>query len=186
MPAEVGEITRTVVSFSGPDRAYLMLFGALLGGVFAFFNNLAQSKRERKAKTIQKVAEEFLHLLVQLDRMIKDLWSGSCADLGKRGEMTLSLSITTTQLHIEECLNLMFNLKKSAPHAKYLRWMFSEKTKKRNRWQGELRKIVSDIARHSTAKPFETGDRQASRDVILQSSGAILRLRIRFQEFVYK
>ena len=130
MPMDIGGIAGSphiVVSFSWLDRFILALVGALLGAFFAYVSNAIHSRRQKKIETVLNVAEEFLRLLDKLDGLIKDLWSQSRKELGQARELALSSSITLTQWHIDDCLRLVFNLKKRAPRARYLNWMFAKK-----------------------------------------------------------
>ena len=169
MSAKIAEISGALLSLLSNERVYSVLLGVILAGLIAFGNNFLQSRRDRKSRTVENVAHEFLNLLDELDRMVKELWSSSRAELSRQREMVLSLSITATQRHITECLNLMFNLKKS-----------------RSYQREELQKIIDEIILHSTSRLFGQAGREASREVILLSGNEVLKLRIRFQKFIYQ
>ena len=166
-----GELPSVVqVSFSWLDRIILVVIGALFGALFAFVSNTVHWRQKTKTETIQSLAKEFFHLLDILDGSVKELWSASCSDLGKSREITLSSSIKTTLLHIEKCLELVFKLKKIEHH------------KQRENFQT----MIENIGHYATSGSFEEENRNSSPEKIMQSSNAILDLRVEFQEFIYQ
>ncbi len=189
MPMEFGDIPHVVLSLSWADRAYLVLLGAGAAGLITFVTNWFQSRRDKKSRNIENVAQEFLNLLSELDGMIRELWGNSRAGLGQQRETELTFSIIIIQKYIDEHLSLMFILKKSFLKTafSFLKKVFFKVFSKKSYsdQQEELRKIVAEIFLHSTSEPFDEDDRQASWDVVSQSSEEILKLRIRFQKFIY-
>ena len=167
---ELDSTSHIVVSFSWPDRILLAVVAALLGAVFAYASSEFQSWRERKRETIGNVAGEFLHLLDVLDESIKNFWSASPRELKAGREIALSVSIKSTLTHAAECMKLLFKLKKLEGHAQ----------------QEIFHEMIESIGRDATMGAFEGKNRKRSADIITQSGSAILNLRIRFQEFLYK
>ena len=166
-PNEVIEVVQ--VRFSWVDRAILVIASSLVATIFAYVSNKIYRNEVVKTEMIQGVSKEFLHQLNVVDSLIKDYWSVAGENMKNGKETRLSSSIIVAFPHLHGIINLLFRLK----------------NKNNLEQKMDFQKNIAEIYEYVTTN-IDVTPREASRETVMKSSKAILSLKLKFKEFIYK